>query len=708
MSTDWSVPLRVGLRVAFDGDQFTIAEIEGRRLMLQRVGPPSASSGRQVDVVALLAHSSFSVLTPEGAATGWARPSGSAAESGDEEEVAERYQHVQEVLTGYRLGSAQLALEGEPRREFAPGTSMMSRYRAKAAELGVGASTVRRWVSQSAKGPEGLLAERPVSRVLDRADARWLEVARQVLEKKVPASRPVRAMVLTEIAERCAQAHGPGAVTIPGKSLGYALLEELNKGTNAFTGSTKGKRSIASRPQGVFGRLRPTRPGEYVILDTNRLDVFAMEPVTCRWVQAALTVAMDLYSRCITGLRLTPVSAKAVDVAGVLYETVYAPAGRTGAEEGLAYCGLPGTVLLPAEKLVDARGRFLLPSVAAESIVFDHDKIYVSNHVRSVCERFRIDLQPARPRTPTDKPVERWFRTLGEGLLAALPGYKGPDVYSRGEKVEQEAFFFLHELEAIIRDWIVTTYHPTMHRGLAVPEVPRLKLSPIEMFEHGITRAGPLRIPAHRDMGLEFLEVEHVPIHSYGVEIEKLRYNGPALNDFRNQHSTRRGAHAGLWEIAVDSNDISRVVYFKDPRDGSWHELEWEHAASAKAPFSREAAVYARHLAVSGASRFPDRERTLLDLLERWGAGLTANRTERRMALRLSQVDRLRLAEGTKEPQMELAALARVRAAQELDEDEADSPGGDDDLEEEVEAGIPGEWAPPDEEEYYKDAWENL
>jgi len=50
--------------------------------------------------------------------------------------------------------------------------------------------------------------------------------------------------------------------------------------------------------------------------------VFAMEPVTCRWVRAQLTVAQDLFTRCITGLRVTPVPAKAVDVAGILYQTL--------------------------------------------------------------------------------------------------------------------------------------------------------------------------------------------------------------------------------------------------------------------------------------------------------------------------------------------------------------------------------------------------
>lgn len=148
---------------------------------------------------------------------------------------------------------------------------------------------------------------------------------------------------------------------------------------------------------------------------------------------------MDLYSRCITGLRLTPVSTKSIDVAGVLFETVHTSGRAREGSGALPYCGVPATVVVDAGKLVDARGRPLLPVVAAESIVFDHGKVYLSNHVKSGCAKFGISLQPARPYTPTDKPIERWFKTLGEGLLAVLPGYKGPDVYSRGEKVEEES-----------------------------------------------------------------------------------------------------------------------------------------------------------------------------------------------------------------------------------------------------------------------------
>ena len=36
--TSWATPLRPGLPVSFDGDQFTVAEIEGSRVMLRRTG----------------------------------------------------------------------------------------------------------------------------------------------------------------------------------------------------------------------------------------------------------------------------------------------------------------------------------------------------------------------------------------------------------------------------------------------------------------------------------------------------------------------------------------------------------------------------------------------------------------------------------------------------------------------------------------------
>ncbi|MER6076402.1 integrase [Streptomyces sp. NPDC001817] len=596
--TTWTTPLRPGLPISFDGEQFSIAEIEGRRVLLRPTASVvGAPQWRQVDVAVLLADPSTEILVPAPYPEPATAAILSGLDDGDDDELTRKFRHVQEVRTGYQLGSEELALPGEPRPDYAPGVPWMHRYAAKAAELDVSETTIRNWVRQVKRsGPSGLVQTRRAMSVLDRADHRWLNMARLVLKGHEKSSRPVRNLVLLEIEERLVKEYGKGTVPIPARTTGYELLRALAKGTNAFEGSTKGKRSIADAPKGTYGRLRATRPGEYVVLDTNCLDVFAMEPVTCRWVRCELTVAMDLYSRCITGLRLTPVSTKSTDVAGVLFETVRPRKVPEEGGEPLPYCGVPSTVVVDADKLVDRDGQPLLPTVAAETIIFDHGKVYLSNHIQSVCTKLGISLQPARPKTPTDKPIERWFRTLNQGLLAALPGYKGSDVHSRGEKVEDEAFFFIDELEAIIREWITRIYHRRHHRGLCVPEVPGLKLSPLDMFEHGVTRAGPLRIPARPHLALEFLEEERTTIQHYGIEIDGLRYNGDGLDDYRNQPSPYGGVDAGKWPIAVDRGDMTKV-YFQDPKKQTWHPLDWEHAATLNSPFSREALVYARRLA---------------------------------------------------------------------------------------------------------------
>ena len=223
-----------------------------------------------------------------------------------------------------------------------------------------------------------------------------LETARRVLAERTDASRPTQDLVLAEIAARLDAEHGAAAVPVPSPTRARVLLREIARGTSAF-GGTKAKREIAGRPAAPYGRLRATRPGEYLLLDTTRLDVFAMDPVTLRWVQAELTAAMDLYDRCITGLRLTPVSTKAVDAAAVLFESARPLPGLAGGHDDgrPPYHGLPAGVVVDAARLATEGGEPLLPSVAAETIVVDHGKIYLSEHLMSACARLGISVQPA-------------------------------------------------------------------------------------------------------------------------------------------------------------------------------------------------------------------------------------------------------------------------------------------------------------------------
>jgi hypothetical protein len=164
---------------------------------------------------------------------------------------------------------------------------------------------------------------------LGRVDDRWTETALEVMAEHTDQSRPSRTMVIDRANARVVARFGPGVVQLPSRATAFRVLAELERRHPTFRLSTKRNRDIADRPAQVYGKLRPARPGEYMLMDTTRLDVFGFDPVTLRWVQAELTVAMDWYTRSITGIRLTPVSTKAVDAAATLYQAYRPkPAGK--------------------------------------------------------------------------------------------------------------------------------------------------------------------------------------------------------------------------------------------------------------------------------------------------------------------------------------------------------------------------------------------
>jgi len=698
--------LKAGSTLAHDGGVWTVVALSGDRATIEdRV----AGSTRSVAITHLLSAPGSRLLdapiTLPQLAVG---PLLANLDEAQLRELGERTAHMLELTTGYRSGDPASALPGEPRESYRPGTTKMTRYEAKAAELGVGVRTIRRWATAFERDREaGLIDGRQqrASEPLRGIDPRWLDELTRVLDEHVGASRPPQQLLLDRIDARVTEQHGADAV--PKRWKAKRALAEVARGTNALTGSTKAKRSIANRPAAPYGKLDATRPGEYLLLDTTTLDVFAMDPVTLRWVRLELTIALDLCSRSIVALRLSPVSTKSVDASLVLYEAISPDStARTGGGI-LPYPGIPTRVFIaPDDEPADG-----LPGVAPETVVIDHGTIYVSAHLQSVCARLGISIQPARPYQPTDKAaVERVFRTIREDLLAALPGYKGPDVYSRGERPEDFAYYFVDELEQILREWVAERYHRRPHQGLVHPDVPGLELCPDDAFEMGVARAGRLLVPARPDLAYDFLPVAWRTIQHYGVELHGLRYDGPAINDYRNRKSAFTGPNAGKWPLRHDPDDVGRV-FFQDPKTNEWGALVWAHHSEIGVPFSAEALAYARRLARE-TQRFPDDRRALAELLERWDAGLTRNPAERRMALRLSQQRNDRLMVACGDDAASVTDLASVRAVaarttapadstdEFYDEPATDLAGDDDD---------PGELdaLPADEldDRYYDDAF---
>ncbi len=200
------------------------------------------------------------------------------------------------------------------------GLSAVERMAARARELGVSVRTLERRLARfETRGPAGLVDERLLKENRGSVDPAWDEACRQVLGSFVSESTPTRKTVIARANRAFAETHPDGRV--PSTRVAYRRVNELSRGRYIF-GDAKQRRSVAERPGGPMGRLRATRPGEIFILDSYRLDVFALEPVTHRWVNTELTAATDLYDRTIKGLRLRPVAAKSADVASVLFQAM--------------------------------------------------------------------------------------------------------------------------------------------------------------------------------------------------------------------------------------------------------------------------------------------------------------------------------------------------------------------------------------------------
>ncbi|MEV6963413.1 Mu transposase C-terminal domain-containing protein [Streptomyces sp. NPDC051207] len=223
---------------------------------------------------------------------------------------------------------------------------------------------------------------------------------------------------------------------------------------------------------------------------------------------------------------------------------------------------------------------------------------------------------------------------------------------------EKDAFFFHHELEAIIREWVAVDYHRTPHEGLLDPHLPKVELSPARMFEHGLARAGYIEVPRDPHLAFEFLDATMRTVQHYGIEINSRRYNGPCLDGLRDLAGSDIDLDKRRLEFFADPDDATRI-HFRD-HERVWHTLEWEHAPSLDMPLSEEALQFARRLAAKEYA-YPDDRLAIALLLKRWNLGLGTSLVERRMALRLSREQAaLDLPEAHADAVSSLPSVARV------------------------------------------------
>ena len=608
--------LGIGDRVRFGGRDQTVIGVSGPVVRLADTGGQVVA----VSVSGLLSAEGFAVLD---ARPRPAMPRVSGLDDLPAEVVQEalRWQrHIVEVLRGVPPDAEEGTV---PKPEYDPAVfSLTRREQAKAAELTAAGHPVtanaiakrrRRYQEQ---GLLGMIDGRGGKQMPPHGRAGDAVVAAmsQAISEAADESTRTAVFVFRRTRQILAEPGGEPAA-MPSRRTLYRLFGRLQAGRHT-TGSAKTRRSLAARPEGPFGQVAVTAPGDLMQIDSTPLDVLVRldNGVPDR---VDLTGIIDVATRTVTAAVLRP-TTRSVDASVLLARTVTPEPMRPGWPEAMkmSASALPFRRMLSIdERLEHAAAR---PVIIPQVIVVDHGKVFVSESFKASCAFLGISLQPARKATGTDKPhIERTLGSVATMFAQYVSGYTGRSPEYRGRGIEKNAVWSLPELQDLLDQWLIAEWQNRPHDGLRDPLHPGRAFTPNEKYAALTEIAGYVPLALSPDDHVELLPAAWRAVNAYGIKISRRVYDGAELNPLRMQHSGVT-ARKGLWEIHHDPYDISRI-WVRDHWNGGWITVFWTQLHRVAAPFGELAWDHARkQLPAATEAELAD---AVDDLLSRAGQG---------------------------------------------------------------------------------------
>lgn len=572
--------VRVGDEIRLAGESFTVLSItDGAARLINAAGERSA-----VPFPALCTDPSLVLVS-----TSWPPLCSEDALTGVPPEAVERARwwerHLLEVITGRPETGVDTDSVG-----FDPTvTTLRRREMAKLTELNdEGHVLTLRTLQRQRKAyqRDGLLGVldrryRPNRPVHGRVDPRVSETVSDLIQAETELSTGTVRRLKRKTARELKVRYGDEAPQMPSETTFYRLVWRLSAGKHTF-GSARTRRSLAKQPDKPFGTLTVARPGEVVEVDSTPLDVaVCFDDGTVGRVE--LIGMVDCATRTIAAAVLRPTTT-AVDAALLLARSLTPEPMRPGWSDAVRMT----RSVLPHHSLTSLDQRFeaaaARPVIAPETIVVDHGKAYLSQTFSQACCTLGINLQPAHPDEPTDKPhVERTIESVGTMFAAEVAGYLGSSVERRGKHTEKKAAWSIVQLQALLDEWIVTTWQNRPHDGLRDPLTPGKTLTPNEKYAALVEVAGYVPVALSGDDYVELLPARWRKINSYGVRINNRHYDAKALNPYRGQTSgiSRKN---NRWEVHFDPCDVSRV-WVRNHHESGWIQANWTHLHTAPVPF---------------------------------------------------------------------------------------------------------------------------
>ncbi len=292
-----------------------------------------------------------------------------------------------------------------------------------------------------------------------------------------------------------------------------------------------------------------TRPLAVLQIDHTPVDLIIVDEFHRKPIgRPYLTVAIDVFSRCITGFCLTLEAPSAVSVGLCLSHSIF-----------------DKDTWLSERKINTSWPIWGKPSV----IYVDNATEFHSEALQRGCDvhGIRIEYRPiAEPHYGGI--VERVIGTMMQ-LIHQLPGTTFSNTMERGDyPSEKKAILTLAELEHWFTIAITDYYHQKIHSGIHLPPIEKYKTGILGDEHHKGCGYFP-RIQNKKAFLIDFLPIERRTLQRHGFMLDHITYYSNALSPLIADRKKY-----GPFIIRRDPRDMSRI-YILDPESRAYLEIPY-------------------------------------------------------------------------------------------------------------------------------------
>jgi putative transposase len=421
-----------------------------------------------------------------------------------------------------------------------------------ATALGKSVSCIYRWKLEYAK--KGIVAFAPTRPSGGRGKHRVDEVADAIVDEVIRdvymATQKVKpSKLMPTIRARCkrAKVKPPHLNTIRNR------IEQIGVSEKARAREGKpGRERYTPRPGQFPGADYPNAVWQ---IDHTPLDICIVDDIYRRNIgRVWITLAIDVYSRCVVGFYLSLDKPNATSVGMALVHAI-----------------------LPKEGWLAAHGITANWPIWGKPVTVhaDNDKTFRCDMVTRAAKANGINLEWRAVATPNwGGHIERLLGTLNEEIHT-LPGTTFSNPQKRGAyKPHEEAELSFSELESYVTMYLCGAYHTGPHSGIG--SWPPIRRYEVGLLGDGVTIAAGLPEPISNPerLRLDFLPCKEITVQKDGVRWDRLTYYDPVIDRWIRSVDPENSKKSRTFLCRRDPRDLS-FTWFLDPDRDTYFKIPY-------------------------------------------------------------------------------------------------------------------------------------